>query len=408
MASTVLYLVDGLGLSGKTKAMVDLVAGLDPARYRGHVVCFDTEKSPLVDRLTAARAPVDEIPCPDGLNLGVVARIAALARRLRPGVIHCYNPRTMLYGGMVARALRIDATLGSLSAFACLTPDGDYKFLPQKLFSTSRRNRWRNRLACGLVRRVVTVSPTLGKNFCRYNNVDETRLRVVSYGVDTERFARVSPEEIEAFRQRYDVPPGAILVTSVGRLVEQKDYPTQLRAFARAVAENPRLFMLLVGDGPLRASLEALVAELGVAERVRFAGHSNDVPVALRAADIFVLASKFEPYGVAILEAKAAGAAIVATSVNEIPEILGSSAGAYGTDAGGDTGVVVPAEDPEAMAAAFTRLAADPAARQALGRRAAEDAARRHSLTNLITTYQDLYDEARGAPRRELHPPGAF
>jgi glycosyltransferase involved in cell wall biosynthesis len=397
MTATVLYLVDGLGLSGKTKALVDLVAGLDPARYRGHVICFDKEKSTLVERLQAAGAPIDEIPCPDGLNMGVVARIAGLAHRLRPGVIHCYNPRTMLYGGMVARALRIDATLGSLSAFACLTPDGDYRFLPQKLFSTSRRNRWRNRLACGLVRKVVTVSPTLGRNFCRYNAVDESRLRVVSYGVDTDRFARVGDDEIASFRQRHGVPADAVLVTSVGRLVEQKDYPTQLRAFARAAAADPRLFMLLVGDGPLRASLEALVAELGVAHRVRFGGHSNDVPVALRAADIFVLASKFEPYGVAILEAKAAGAAIVATKVNEIPEILG-----------GETGVVVPAENPEAMAAAFVTLARDVEARQALGRRAAADAVRRHSLSYAISTYQDLYDEARGAPRRELRPPGAF
>jgi glycosyltransferase involved in cell wall biosynthesis len=397
MSATVLYLVDGLGLSGKTKALVDLVAGLDPARYRGHVLCFDKEKSPLVDRLHAAGAPIDEIPCPDGLNMSVVARIGLLARKLNPSVIHCYNPRTMLYGGMVARALRIDATLGSLSAFACLTPDGDYRFLPQKLFSTSKRNRWRNWVACGLVRRVVTVSPTLGRNFCRYNNVDPNRLRVVSYGVDTDRFARVTPEEIAAFRQKHGVPAGAVLVTSVGRLVEQKDYPTQLRAFARAAATTPTLFMLLVGDGPLRGELEALAKELGVADKVRFGGHSNDVPVALRAADIFVLASKFEPYGVAILEAKAAGAAIVATQVNEIPEILA-----------GDTGVVVPAENPEAMAAAFVRLAGDEAERRALGRRAATDAVRRHSLSHAINTYQDIYDEARGAPRRESSPPGAF
>jgi glycosyltransferase involved in cell wall biosynthesis len=385
MPAQVLYLVDGLGLSGKTKAMVDLVAGLDPARYRPHVVTFDTEGSPLLARLADAGAPVEELRCRDGLNLDVVARIGAVARRLRPDVIHCYNPRTMLYGGTVARALGVRGTLGSLSAFACLTPDGDYRFLPQKLVSTSRRNRWRNRLACALVRRVVTVSPTLGRNFCRYNGVDEGRLRVVSYGTDVGRFARVTPEQIAAFRARHGVPEGAVLLTSVGRLVEQKDYPTQLRAFALAAREAPALTMLLVGDGPLRASLEALAAELGVASRVRFAGHSDEVPVALRASDIFVLASKFEPYGVAILEAKAAGAAIVATRVNEIPEILDH-----------DTGVIVPPEDPAAMAAAFGRLALDAGARRALGRRAADDAAVRHDLRRAVADYQNLYDEARG------------
>ena len=152
-------MVDGLGLSGKTKAMVDLIAGLDPARYRPTVVCFDTEQSPLDDRLLALGVSVEEMPCPEGLNLRVPMEIGKTVRRLRPDVIHCYNPRTMLYGGAVARALGVPATVGTLSAFACLTPDADYRFLPQKLFSASRRNRLRNRLASGLMRRIVAVSP---------------------------------------------------------------------------------------------------------------------------------------------------------------------------------------------------------------------------------------------------------
>src|SRR5262249_40859951 len=152
-------------------------------------------------------------------------------RRLRPDVIHCYNPRTMLYGGAVARALGVRATVGTLLAFACLTPDVDYRFLPQRLFSVSPKNRLRNRIASGLMRAVVTVSPSLGQRFCRYNGIDTRRLRVVGYGVDVDRFRRISSEEIAAFRARQELPPDAIVVTSVGRLVEQKDYPTQLRAF---------------------------------------------------------------------------------------------------------------------------------------------------------------------------------
>jgi glycosyltransferase involved in cell wall biosynthesis len=387
-AAKVLYLVDGLGLSGKTKAMVDLVAGLDPQRFTPSVICFDTERSSLYDRLRGLGIAVEQVDCPDGLNLKVLARLGGVARRLRPDVIHCYNPRTMLYGGAVARALGIRGILGSLSAFACLTPDGDYRFLPQKLFSTSRSNRLRNRLVSWLMRAVVTVSPTLGQRFCRYNGIDQRRLRIVPYGVDLQRFERVTPEQIAAFRARYQIPPGAVVIGSVGRLVEQKDYPTQLRAFALAAARTPNLLMLLVGDGPLRAPMEALAGELGVADRVRFAGHCEDVPVALRAVDLFVLASKFEPYGVALLEAKAAGAAIVATRVNEVPEILGEASATA-------TGRVVPPEDPAAMAAAFVELAEDGAARRALGARAALDAGARHSLRAAIQAYQQLYDEVR-------------
>ena len=396
MTATVLYLVDGLGLSGKTKALVDLIAGLDPARYRAVVAYFNDEPGPLPERLRALGVELVHITCPDGLNLQVLRGLASLVRRLRPDVIHCYNPRTMLYGGLVARALGVRATLGSLSAFACLTPDGDYRFLPQKLFSTSRRNRLRNKVCCRLVGAVVTVSPTLGRNFCRYNGVDAARLRVVSYGVDADRFQRVTPEQIADFRRRQNLPADAVVIASVGRLVEQKDYPTQLRAYARAAAqeEGSRLLMLLVGDGPLRADLERLVGELGIAGRVRFAGHCDDVPTVLRAIDVFVLASKFEPYGVAILEAKAAGAPIVATRVNELPEILSEDLG----DAA--TGVLVPPEDPEAMAQAFLRLAGDAAGRRALGARAAREAREKHSLQGAIDAYQSLYDEMRGMTAR--------
>ena len=393
----VLYVVDGLGLSGKTKAMVDLIAGLGPGRFTAHVVSFDDGAETALDRrLRGLGVDVTRIPCPDRLNVTVVARLGALVRRLRPDVIHCYNPRTMLYGGVVARLAGVRAVLGSLSAFACLTPDGNYPFLPQKLFSASPRNRLRNRAVSWLMRVIVTVSPSLGRGFCRYNGIDERRLRVVPYGVDVARFASVSAAEIAAFRAGQGLARDAIVVGSVGRLVEQKDYPTQLRAFALAAPKNPNLVMLLVGDGPLRGELEGLVRSLGIAERVRFAGHSDEIPAALRAMDVYVMASKFEPYGVALLEAKAAGTAMVATAVNEIPEILGQG------EPGGPLGVLVPAADPPAMAEAFVALAADGARRKELGARAARDAAVRHSLPRVIETYQNLYDELRGTGAREM------
>jgi glycosyltransferase involved in cell wall biosynthesis len=253
------------------------------------------------------------------------------------------------------------------------------------------------------MRAIVTVSPMLGERFCRYNRIDQRRLRVVPYGVDVERFSRVPADAIAAFRARHGLGDGTVAITSVGRLVEQKDYPTQLRAFALAAARNPALRMLLVGDGPLRGELDALARELGIEGRLRFVGHCDDVPVALRAADVFVLASKFEPYGVALLEAKAAGLPIVATQVNEVPEILGERRGE------GPTGRLVPPEDPGAMAQAFDELGRDAAARQALGGRAARDAIERHSLRAAIEAYQGLYDEARGkGVRGEVAATAAF
>ena len=392
MTATVLYLVDGLGLSGKTKAMVDLVLGLDPTRYRPVVACFDTESSALHEKLRGAGVPVEVIAVSDGLNLTAPLALGKLMRRVRPEVVHCYNPRMMLYGGAAARLLGIKATLGTLSAFACLTPDEDYRFLPQQLFSATLRNRLRNRFVTRLVGTVVAVAPSLGKQFCRYNGADPRRLRVIGYGVDIDKFARVSAEQIAAFRARHRVPDGAVLVSSVGRLVEQKDYPTQLRGFAAASARVPGLVMLLAGDGPLRASLEALAAELGITDKLRFAGHVDDVPTLLRATDLFVLASKFEPYGVALLEAKAAGTGIIATRVNQIPDIIADR----------ETGWLVEPESPDDLGRALETLARDAELRRRLGARAAEDAAACHSLRRAIDAYQDLYDDLRAPRARSL------
>src|SRR5262249_3828675 len=129
-------------------------------------------------------------------------------------------------------------------------------------------------------------------------------------------YRKVSAEEIAALRAQLGAGKDTVLVGSVGRLVEQKDYPTQLRAFALAAKQEPRLRMVLAGDGPLRGEIEAMATQLGITERLVLLGHWTRVPALLRALDVFVLASKFEPYGVALLEAKCAGSAIVATAVN--------------------------------------------------------------------------------------------
>jgi len=252
----------------------------------------------------------------------------------------------------------------------------------------------RNQLACRLVRNVVAVSDDLAERFCRFTaeaggpigllgyKALRRKMHAISYGIDLRAYDAVTAEEIASLRARAGAGEDSVLVGSVGRLVEQKDYPTQLGAFARAAREEPRLRMVLAGDGPLRADLEARVRELEIADRVVFLGHWAKVPALLRALDIFVLASKFEPYGVALLEAKGAGCAIVATAVNEIPKLL--------TD--GDTALLTPPESEASLAAAYLRLARDHELRGRLAARGREDAEHRHSLQAVVNAYQALYD----------------
>jgi glycosyltransferase involved in cell wall biosynthesis len=380
---TILYIVDGLGLSGKTRSLVSVACHLDRRRFEPIVCSLTAERSPLVEQLEVGRVPLHTIACTDGLNPGAAVHLARLARSVKADIVHCYNTRPMLYGGLVARAVGIRAALGFLSAFACQVPDRSYAFLPQPLTTASRRNVYRNRLAAALMRVIVTVSPSLGRRFADYNGVAPEKLRVIGYGADLDALNRITAERVSEFRQRLGFRPEDIVIGSVGRLVEQKDYPTQLRAFALAAARVPSLRMAIAGDGPLRPALERLARELAIANRVRFLGYQDDVPALLRSVDLFALASKFEPFGVALIEAKAAGLPIVATAVNEIPDIV----------VDGESGLLTQPQNAASMAALFVKLALDRGCRTRLGARARIEA-QQHSLKTVVAAYETLYDES--------------
>jgi glycosyltransferase involved in cell wall biosynthesis len=380
---TVLHVIDGLGLSGKTRNLVSIVSHLDLRRFRSVVCPLSFQPSPLLKQLEDARIPVRAVSCRDGVNPVVAWRVAKVARAAGASVVHCYNPRPMLYGGLAAHAIGIRATVGSLSAFACQVPDRSYDFLPQRLVTASRRNVWRNRLASSSMRFIVSVTPSLGERFCRFNTVSLAKLRVIGYGADLSGADRVPRARALELRRSLGFRPDDVVIGSVGRLVEQKDYPTQLRAFALAARQAPSLRMVIAGDGPLRASLERMTHELGVATLVRFLGNRDDVPELLRSVDVFALASRFEPFGVALLEAQAAGLPIVATAVNEVPDIV----------ADGRSGFLVPPMDAQTMAAMFVKLADDRESRSRLAAQARADA-ERHSLGAVVAGYERLYDES--------------
>ena len=395
-AQPVLYVMDTLGLSGRTKGIIDLALHLDPRRYRPIFCSLGEETSELAERLHERKIPIEVLPLPAGLRPDGVWKLAQLIRSRGIKVVHPVNARPLLYAGLAARLCGGRAAVGSLSAFACQVPDREYRFLPHELVNRGRRQALRNQMACGLMRYVVAVSDELGERFCRFTadasgplagasyRALRRRMRTISYGIDLAPYHAVGAEEIATLRAQLGAGRDTVLVGSVGRLVEQKDYPTQIAAFALAARAEPRLRMVLAGDGPLRGAIEAQAAELGITDRLVLLGHWTRVPALLRALDVFVLASKFEPYGVALLEAKCAGSAIVATAVNEIPKLLDN----------GVTGLVVPAESPEPMAKAFLRMAQDAGLRRSVAEHAAAEAANKHSIDAVAGAYQALYDNA--------------
>lgn len=205
---------------------------------------------------------------------------------------------------------------------------------------------------------------------------------LVPYAVDVASWeaGTVPAAEIAALRERY----GGRFVVAVGRLVSYK-------GFDRLIGLAPRLTvpLVVVGDGPLRPELEALVARLGLTDRVHLAGRVSDAGLAahLAAAETFVMASvnRAESFGVATLEAQAAGLPVVATDVGT---------GTNEAFAPGTSGLLVPADDDDALVAALNELAASQERRTAMGAAGRRRVEERNSLAALGPAMERVYAQA--------------
>jgi glycosyltransferase involved in cell wall biosynthesis len=236
---------------------------------------------------------------------------------------------------------------------------------------------------CNRCDRVLVSVHSLGTVLRSYGV--RTRIDVVpSVGVDPEEFAHRSPGPVRAW---FRIPDDAALLLYVGRLGREKGVPLLLDAVAGL---PPHVWLLLVGDGPERRDLEAQAKRLGVAGRVMFAGEQDHAHVidALFASDLFVFPSQTETLGLAVLEAMAAGRAVVAVGGGSIPEIVRE----------GETGRVVP-PDSTALRQAIADLVSDPELRRKMGTRA-RAASAAYSEARVVDLLLAAYEDTlrRNAP----------
>jgi L-malate glycosyltransferase len=203
---------------------------------------------------------------------------------------------------------------------------------------------------------------------------------ITPFGIDTTRFVP-RPQAHEA----HEAHEGLVIGT-VKTLAPKYGIDVLLRAFAQLPAA-PGLSLLVVGDGPQRAELEALAATLGIAHRVRFAGavaHA-EVPAWLQRMDVYAAVSRLdsESFGVAVLEASACALPVVVSDAGGLPEVV----------VDGKTGLVVPREDPAALAAALARLLADGGLRQRLGQAGRQRVQQHYEWSHCVERMLDCFDQ---------------
>jgi len=314
----------------------------------------------------------------------IVLRLRSLMRRHRVDAVQSHMGEANL--------------LGTLAAWLAGVPRRFPTFHSLVFTARSGADDRRNRLA----RRTLRAFSRIATRFVAIS--EAVRQKVIA---DTG----VAPERVVTVRNGIEIPPPADpaqrgrsraelglaaddpVAICVGRLSAAKGHPHLLRAVALLAAGMPRLVVLLVGDGEERASLEALARELGVAQHVRFLGFRSDVAGLLAAADVFVLPSNWEGLPVALLEAMAAGLPAVATRVAGTVEVIADGAG-----------LLVPPQDPSALAAALRSLLTDRDEAARMAERGQADVRAHFGIAAVCARYVELY---RGEGGEAGAPSGA-
>ncbi len=227
---------------------------------------------------------------------------------------------------------------------------------------------------------VVAVSQPVYDAFrAQHPRFSAARVTVIDNGVETPVPAATDP--LAGVRL-----PGHTIVFVAARLDPVKDLPTLVRAIAHLDPRRRRVQLVIAGDGPERAPLEALVAEKQLGDYVKLLGMRFDIGALLCAVDVFALSSLTEGMSLAALEAMAAGLPIVATRVGGNPEIVAHE----------KTGLLVPAQDPVALGDALARACDDAALRKNWGQAGRALVDRRFSLRRTVERYQELYARLAG------------
>ena len=338
----VLLLVKGLGPGGAEQLLVSSARVADHTAFDYSVTFLRPDKTHLVAVMESSGVPARLLPRGRLGRLGWPLEL----RRTMAGhdIVHAHSPLLAAVARLAARTLPRDRRPVTVSTEHNVW--GNF----------SPPTRLLNAATVGLDGRRWAVSREVRRSM--WGGLGRN-VEVLVHGVVQED-APPPADTRDRVRGDLGLPEDAVVALTVANLRREKDYPNLLRAAQVALAREPRLHVLAVGQGQLEAEVAALHRELGLGDRCRLLGYRTDVKDLMAAADVFVLASAFEGLPVSIMEAMVSGLPVVATAVGGVPEAV----------VDGESGLLVPPRDASALAAALLRLARDPDLRAAMATKA--------------------------------------
>ncbi len=364
---TVAHVVENLDVGGLERVVISLIEATDKKRYRA--ILYALGGGGVLARELEARAHgVRRLARRPGIDGALLLRMARHLRADRVDVVHCHNYSPLVYGSCAGRLAGVSGVI--YTAHGAKT-------------ASRRATRWFQRMR--LVDDIVFVSDDARRVSLAAGAVRDKRLHTVPNGVDVAAYERGGESRLRV-RAQMGIEADAAVVGIVARLTAAKDHGNLFAAFERVQRTHPDARCVVVGDGELADELAAQLRERGLASSILMIGPRHDIPDVLSTFDVFVLSSYTEGLPVTLLEAMAAGLPVVATRVGGNPEVV----------VDGETGVLVPPRDPEALAGALGQLLSEPERARAMGRRGRDRCNTVFGLGVMTASYEALYERLTG------------
>ena len=360
MSVRVLHAITRLTLGGSSENTIASCVALGRAGYDCTLAASfrESDASSLADARRRECRVVD-IPAL-GREVAPLADLTALAQLLRligrerPSIVHTHTSKAGFIGRLAAVIARVPAVIHQPHGHIFY---GYYSPRRTAVFTALERQaaRWTDR--------IITLTDRGSAEHLARGIGRAAQYVAVPSGVPTADLRAAAPPRAEA-RARLGLDPSAFVVVGLGRLIPIKGFDLLVRALPSLIAQIPSARVVLVGEGPERAGLDAIAVSLGVADRLRMTGETADVTTHLAAADVVAVPSRNEGMGRVIVEAMALGLPVVAAAVGGIPDVV--------TD--GECGRLVEPDDVDALAEALVEFGRDPVLRRKLGEAAEERA----------------------------------
>ncbi|MCB1852733.1 MAG: glycosyltransferase [Gammaproteobacteria bacterium] len=368
----VLHLLPRLNQDGTTHMVATLLKGLDRKNYRVTLCGLspgNADLAPLYDY-------ADEIVVlgmRHFFDFSALVPLYRLLKRLQVDIVHTHRIRPDILGRIAGTLAQVPVNISTQHYVDEWSERGAFVYhIVRTLFRATMG--FCQSVACNSAAEQEVLLQKIGESY-------RSRCCVIHNGLDIDRFNRPSQAGLAALREALTLPPGSRVITSVAFLTERKGHRYLLEAIAQLLPAFPDIQLLLVGDGPEKATLIGQTESLGIAHHTRFLGNRDDVPELLALSELSVLPSLWEPFGLAALEAMAVETPVVVTDVGGLPEFVTH----------GKEGFLVPPADARALAESMGRMLSDTAATRSMGQAARTLVTQQFSARHVAQAYEQLY-----------------